>query len=71
MGEVFAVKSNFNPPTSCEVGQYHEETARFTIDFNPPTSCEVGHDLRTIENMFCTISIHPPPARWDAQICTV
>ena len=36
--------------------------------FNPPTSCEVGHACLAVVIHVVVISIHPPPARWDAAL---
>ena len=59
---------NFNPPTSCEVGPSTLSFIWLITHFNPPTSCEVGHACLAVVIHVVVISIHPPPARWDAAL---
>ena len=62
------VAGHFNPPTSCEVGRSpRPRTSPANCYFNPPTSCEVGRFTKCPPRGDPEISIHPPPARWDAR----
>ena len=60
---------HFNPPTSCEVGLQHDTCTDIFTLFQSTHLLRGGTIHPTNLGAWDHISIHPPPARWDARNC--